>query len=71
MNWLKYKERMQLYFEANDIPEGERKAVFLSCCRGETYGLLRGLFAPRKPVQEALDTIYTALTNHHFHSLQK
>lgn len=64
MNWTEYQERIQLYFEASDVPTAKRKAAFLSCCGAKTYSLLKGLVAPKKPSEEELDRILTLLTNH-------
>lgn len=38
-----YRERVELYFIANDIPEEKQVPVFLSVIGGKVYALLRDL----------------------------
>ena len=70
-DWSTYKERIEFYFEANEITEGAKKrAVFFSVVGSETYQLVRGLIAPRTPkdmefsdIIKVLDTHFTPCTN--------
>ena len=59
-----YEERAQLFFEANDIAENKRVAVFLSAIGGSTYKLLRDLLAPTLPKEKTLDEIVETLKQH-------
>ena len=49
-DWTRYVERLELFFEANDIEQEEKqKAILLSSCGPSTYKLFKGLTTPRKP----------------------
>ena len=64
-DWSSYKERLEFYFEANNISEEEKKrAVFFSVVGSETYELVRGLIAPRKPKELVYDNIVKELDTH-------
>ena len=64
-DWSSYKERLEFYFEANNISEEEKKrAVFFSVVSSETYELVRGLIAPRKPKELVYDNIVKELDTH-------
>ena len=57
-DWSSYKERLEFFFEANNISEEEKKrAVFFSVVGSETYELVRDLIAPRKPKELVYDNI--------------
>ena len=60
-----YVERAQLFFEANDVAEAKRVAVFLSVIGGSTYKLLRDLLAPTLPKEKTLDEIVDTLKQHY------
>ena len=59
-----YLERVELYFEANDINEDRRVAVFLSVIGGKNYTLLRNLLAPQKPNDKTIAELADALKKH-------
>ncbi len=51
-DWTSYTERLEHYFEANDVNSAEKqRAILLSGCGALTYQLidLRDLVAPAKP----------------------
>ena len=49
-DWTSYVERLELFFEANEIEQEEKqKAILLSSCGPSTYKLFKGLTTPRKP----------------------
>ena len=60
-----YVERAQLYFEANEIGEAKRVAVFLTAVGGKTYALLRNLLAPALPKDKTFDDIVEELKKHY------
>lgn len=64
-SWTEYRERLQQYFEANDITEDKRRAVFLTCCGRQVYSLLRSLLAPGSPATTELSVILDALDTHY------
>jgi len=59
-----YIERAHLFFEANDIKDEKKVAVFLSTIGGKTYELLRNLVSPVRPETLKLDELTGALTKH-------
>ena len=49
-NWEEYVERLDQFFVANDIHDGDKKrAILLSSMGARTYGTVRSLLSPRKP----------------------
>jgi len=59
-----YVERAQLFFQANEIAEAKRVAVFLTAIGGRTYTLLRNLLAPTVPKDKSFDEIVDTLKKH-------
>ena len=60
-----YLERVELYFEANHVPQDEQVPVFLSVIGEKTYLLLRSLLSPEKPRSKTLDALVPALKKHY------
>ncbi|KAJ8346679.1 hypothetical protein SKAU_G00280800 [Synaphobranchus kaupii] len=53
-SWSRYAERLEFYFEANDIGEDKlKRAIFLTACGSTVYGLVTDLIAPKKASEEA------------------
>jgi hypothetical protein len=48
-NWTSYTERLEQYFEVNEIVNEKRVSALLSLIGGKTYTLLRNLTTPDKP----------------------
>ena len=48
--WDSYVERLNLYFDVNDINEGKRLPAFLSIIGSNTYGVLKSLVSPTPPI---------------------
>ncbi|XP_064470186.1 uncharacterized protein K02A2.6-like [Ornithodoros turicata] len=63
--WTDYRDRIQQYFEANNVAQDKQRAVFLTCCGKQTYTLLRSLLAPAAPSATALPAILEALDSHY------
>ena len=59
-----YWERLQLFFDANDIVEGKRVSVLLTVIGAKHYALLRDLLAPRVPKDVTLDDLVSTLKAH-------
>jgi len=59
-----YIERVELYFEANNIAEDRQVAVFLSVIGGKNYTLLRNLLSPEKPSAKTLAELTAVLKKH-------
>ena len=47
--WDVYTERVDLYFQANGVPETLRVPSFLAIVGVKTYGLLKNIVSPQKP----------------------
>ena len=64
-NWESYIDRLECYFEANDITDIRKKrSVLLSACGKEAFALLRNLLAPAKPRDTAFDVIVKTMADH-------
>ena len=49
-DWIQYIERMEYYFQANKITEGDtKKAILISVIAEKAYKLMRSLVSPAKP----------------------
>ena len=59
-----YLERVQLYIEANAIPDGRQRAVLLSVVGSKTYAILSDLLAPTLPREKTYVEISTVLKQH-------
>ena len=63
--WATYIERLEQYFVANKVTEGQRKkAVLLTVIGSKAYGLLRNLLSPAKQVEKEFDEIVQVMQNH-------
>ena len=63
--WATYIERLEQFFVANKITEGQRKkAVLLTVIGSKAYGLLRNLLSPSKPAEKEFDEIVQVMQNH-------
>ena len=61
-----YLERVELYFAANNITEGEKKVtVFLSVVGVQPYTLLRDLVSPAKPKEKTFAQLTEVLKKHY------
>lgn len=62
--WDSYQERLEQYFICNDVRNEKKVPVLLTLVGGNTYSLLRGLTAPRKPSEESYDDLVRVLQGH-------
>ncbi|MDA8001874.1 MAG: hypothetical protein MPL62_11380 [Alphaproteobacteria bacterium] len=63
--WSQYQERLEYFFQANEIEDGDKKrAVFLSLIGSNTYKRLRNLIAPEKPDTKTYAQLVKALADH-------
>ena len=60
-----YLERMQLYFQANDIKDTKKVPVFLSTVGAHIYQLLHDLLSPANPKDSTLEALFKQLTNYY------
>lgn len=65
-DWISYSERLQAYFAANEIENGDKKkAILLSIVGAETYQLMRSLVAPEKPAAKGFDALIKLVQDHY------
>ena len=60
-----YLERLQMFFEANDIAAEKKVSVLLTVIGKQNFSLLRNLVAPATPKDKSFDDL-TALLKTHF-----
>ena len=66
-DWVSYIERLQFYFEANDVKDaGKQRALPLSNCGAATYSLIKNLATPKNPIQVTFKDL-VALVKDHYH----
>ena len=64
--WTQYVERVNHFFDANDIVDaGKKRAVLLSVIGSSTYALLRNLVSPAKPREKSFDELVSVLKDHY------
>ncbi|XP_077498603.1 uncharacterized protein LOC144109675 [Amblyomma americanum] len=64
-SWDEYVERLEMFCEANQITKEEQKrAVLLSSCGEEVYGLIVTLVKPERPTAATYEEIKTAVRKH-------
>ena len=64
-DWCQYVERLEAYFEANDIDASEKqRAILLSVCGGKMYKLIRDLVAPALPKEKTYKEITDLVKAH-------
>ena len=59
-----YLERVQMFFQANDIAEEKQVPILLSVIGGKTYALLSDLLAPVKPSTKSFKDLQEVLQRH-------
>ena len=60
-----YLERVQLYFQANDIKDTKKVPVFLSTVGAHIYQLLHDLLSPANPKDSTLEALFKQLTDYY------
>lgn len=62
--WSTYIERLEQFFEANDITDNKQLATLLSVMGATTYERLRNLMQPLKTKDKTFNEIVTVLKGH-------
>ena len=63
--WTSYAERLDFYFEANNVTVPEKKrAIFLTVCGPSTYDLLKSLLHPNNPKEKTYAELKECLEKH-------
>lgn len=63
-DFASYLEKVELFFEANNIAEEKKVAVFLTAAGQKTYEILRYYSAPKLPRERNFDEIVTLFKKH-------
>ena len=64
-DWSEYIERLEFYFEANGVSDGEKqRAILLSVCGSKTYKLIRNLTTPQKPSDKTFAELVDLVQGH-------
>lgn len=64
-SWKSYKQRLELFFEANNVTCATKKrAIFLTSVGEETYEVVSALAMPKEPGELSYDVIITKLTDY-------
>ena len=65
-DWTSYTERLEQYFEANDVVLAvKQRAILLSICGASMYQLIRDLVAPAKPISKSFAELVKLVKDHH------
>ena len=65
-DWISYVERLEFYFTANEVKEGDKqRAILFSVCDAATYKLIQNLLAQTKPTDASFKDIVKLLTEHY------
>ena len=65
INWRHYIERVNHFFEANEITDPDkRRSIFLVCVGAKTYKLVRSLVAPEDPNDKSYEDLEKLLQDH-------
>ena len=63
--WTSYAERLDFYFEANNVTSAETKrAIFLTVCGPSTFQLLKSLVQPNTPKEKTYTELKEFLEKH-------
>ena len=64
-DWIQYIERMEYYFQANKITEGDtKKAILISTMGEKAYKLIRSLVSLAKPNDKSFGQLVEAMRGH-------
>ena len=65
-DWIQYVERLEHFFEANDVStDAKKRSILLSVMGPSAYKLLRSLVSPDKPGEKSYEELVTAMKLHH------
>ena len=63
-SFASYKERFELYIQANSVAADKKVSVFLSVIGLEAYTLLHNLCSPQKPQEKSYDALVKLIKDH-------
>ena len=63
--WNEYIERLEFYFEANGVSDGDKQqAILLSVCGSKMYKLIRNLTTREKPSDKTFAELVDLVQGH-------
>ena len=63
-DWEAYRERLEMFLEANAVAEGQQVATLLTVIGGMAYKIVRNLVAPASPKDKTYTELMDALSAH-------
>ena len=64
-DWVRYTERMEHYFLANEITDASKqRSILISSMGQKAYKILRNIVAPNKPTDVSFKNLVSAMTSH-------
>ncbi|XP_028403427.1 uncharacterized protein K02A2.6-like [Dendronephthya gigantea] len=63
-DWKQYVERLEIFFEVNNVPTEKQASSILTLMGSKMYALLRSITAPRRPKELTYQEIVETLTQH-------
>lgn len=65
-SWNVYNERLDCFFDANEITDSHKKAnILLSVCGPKTYEVVRSLVSPSLPSSKSYDELVALIGSHY------
>ena len=64
IDWKQYVERLEIFFEVNNVPTDKQASRILTLMGSKMYGLLRSITAPRRPKELTHKEIVDTFTQH-------
>ncbi|KHJ42489.1 hypothetical protein D918_07411 [Trichuris suis] len=59
--WEQWTERLEIFADANKVPEADRRMLLLNHCGPEAYRLMREAVAPDKPSTKSFNDLVQAV----------
>ncbi len=63
--WPQYCERLENFFDANEVTDGGKKrAILLTVCGAKIYKLIKDLVSPQKPKDKSFEELTNLVKKH-------
>lgn len=60
-DWQVFKERLEQFFEINDVPDEKKRAILITCIADNVYKTLRDVCHPTLPKDKSFDELCALL----------